>query len=148
MIAATKSRLECSASESTPRLPVRMVRNTFSDTSATADTTDHSAALFFSRAPSIRGDSALIVPSLARAAPHRRREHHFTSAFSRQLPDLAATSEGSCITGNETFSLYHPFAISISFAEASYEVLFRALCRNPLACRTMRRTGVEEYVSP
>src|SRR5690242_10585117 len=47
MIAAIRSRLECSASESTPRLPVDAVRKIFSDKSTTAEPTDASAAICF-----------------------------------------------------------------------------------------------------
>ena len=47
MTAATRSRLECSASERIPRLPVTAARNTFSDTSTTAEPTEPSAASCF-----------------------------------------------------------------------------------------------------
>src|ERR1700723_3364725 len=51
--AATRSRMECSASDKTPKLPVRTTRNIFSETSSTAEPTEASAARFFSRvAPS------------------------------------------------------------------------------------------------
>src|SRR5690348_12667483 len=53
MIAATKSRPECSASDNTPRLPVLTTRNAFSETSSTAEPTLRSAARFFSRASPI-----------------------------------------------------------------------------------------------
>src|ERR1700683_3627302 len=45
--------MECSASDKTPKLPVRTTRNIFSETSSTAEPTEASAARFFSRvAPS------------------------------------------------------------------------------------------------
>ena len=44
MIAAIRSRLECRASDSTPKLPVAAVRNSFSDTRTTAEPTEASAA--------------------------------------------------------------------------------------------------------
>src|SRR5262245_47739706 len=53
IIAATKSNPECSASESTPRLPVLTTRKVFSETRIAAEPTLRSAARFFSRASSI-----------------------------------------------------------------------------------------------
>src|SRR5215469_11501960 len=47
MIAAIRSRLECRASENTPRLPVDTVRNIFSDKRTIADPTEASAAICF-----------------------------------------------------------------------------------------------------
>src|SRR5271168_1643591 len=41
--------MECSASDKTPRLPVTAARKTFSDTSTTAEPTEPSAAIRFSR---------------------------------------------------------------------------------------------------
>jgi len=56
-IAAIKSRPECSASLSTPRLPVRITRNDFRETSSIAEPTLSSAARFFSRdSPGIRAN--------------------------------------------------------------------------------------------
>src|ERR1700674_2713199 len=52
MIAASTSSPECSASDSTPKLPVRNTRNAFSDTNNVAEPTLSSAALFFSRTSS------------------------------------------------------------------------------------------------
>ena len=49
MIAASKSRPECNASERTPKLPVRTTKNVFSETSSSAEPTLKSAARFFSR---------------------------------------------------------------------------------------------------
>src|ERR1700733_15185291 len=46
--AATRSRMECSASDKTPKLPVRTTRNTFSEISRTADPTEANAASRFS----------------------------------------------------------------------------------------------------
>ena len=48
MTAATKSRMECSASDKTPKLPVRTTRNIFSEISRTAEPTEASAAMRFS----------------------------------------------------------------------------------------------------
>ncbi len=48
MIAAIRSSPECSASDNTPRLPVRSTKNAFSDTSTSAEPTLSSAARFFS----------------------------------------------------------------------------------------------------
>src|SRR6266403_210360 len=48
MMAATKSRPECRASEKTPKLPVRMTRKAFRETNNRAETTLSSAARFFS----------------------------------------------------------------------------------------------------
>src|ERR1700733_9543285 len=48
MTAATKSRIECSASDKTPKLPVRTTRNIFSEMSRTAEPTEASAASRFS----------------------------------------------------------------------------------------------------
>src|SRR5437879_10656073 len=53
MIAASKSRLECSASESTPKLPVRTTKNVLRETNSSAEPTLKSAARFFSRPSSI-----------------------------------------------------------------------------------------------
>src|ERR1700747_3563900 len=53
MMAASKSKPECRASESTPRLPVRTTRKAFSETKSVAEPTLRSAARFFSRASSI-----------------------------------------------------------------------------------------------
>src|SRR6202795_903279 len=47
MMAATRSRLECSASESTPKLPVATVRKIFSNTNTSAEPTEASAATCF-----------------------------------------------------------------------------------------------------
>ena len=47
--AATRSRIECIASERIPRLPVIAARKTFSVTSTTAEPTEPSAAMRFSR---------------------------------------------------------------------------------------------------
>jgi hypothetical protein len=49
MIAATKSSPECSASDNTPKLPVRSTKNAFSDTNTSAEPTLSNAARFFSR---------------------------------------------------------------------------------------------------
>src|ERR1700723_532423 len=51
MTAVTRSRMECRASERTPRLPVIAARNTLRDTSTTAEPTEPSAAIRFSRLP-------------------------------------------------------------------------------------------------
>src|ERR1700732_4817043 len=48
MMAATRSSPECSASDSTPKLPVRSTRKVLSETSASAEPTLSSAARFFS----------------------------------------------------------------------------------------------------
>src|ERR1700730_12760117 len=47
MIAAIRSRLEWRASESTPRLPVKVVRKTFSDNRMMAEPTEPSAVICF-----------------------------------------------------------------------------------------------------
>jgi hypothetical protein len=47
MIAATRSMVECSASESTPRLPVDAARKVFSDNRIMAEPTEPSAAICF-----------------------------------------------------------------------------------------------------
>src|SRR5260370_36888600 len=52
MIAASRSRPECNASERTPKLPVRITRKAFKDTSNTAEPTLNSAARRFSRTSS------------------------------------------------------------------------------------------------
>src|SRR5215470_18093418 len=52
MIAAIRSNPECSASESTPRLPVRTTRKAFRETRSVAEPTLNRAARFFSRASS------------------------------------------------------------------------------------------------
>src|SRR5690242_10572440 len=49
-----------------PKLPVSAARNTFSDTSTTADPTEPSAASFFSRVP--RARSSGIVRAIIRSA--------------------------------------------------------------------------------
>jgi hypothetical protein len=49
MIAATRSNPECSASLKTPKLPVRITKKDFNDTSSSAEPTLSSAARFFSR---------------------------------------------------------------------------------------------------
>jgi hypothetical protein len=49
MTAATKSRIECSASDKIPKLPVSAAKKTFNVTSTTADPIDPSAAKRFSR---------------------------------------------------------------------------------------------------
>src|SRR5580704_14194058 len=54
MMAASRSRPECSASERTPKLPVRITRKALSETSKTAEPTLSNAALRFSRASSLR----------------------------------------------------------------------------------------------
>ena len=59
MIAATKSSEECSASDSTPKLPVRNTRKLFSDTSITAEPTLNSAARFFSLAISLCSETSI-----------------------------------------------------------------------------------------
>ena len=51
MMAAIKSSPECNASDSTPKLPVRMVRKIFSESRTIAEPTLSSAACFFSRTP-------------------------------------------------------------------------------------------------
>src|SRR5689334_5128136 len=48
MIAATRSRPECKASDKTPKLPVRSTRNVLRETRRSADTTLKRAARFFS----------------------------------------------------------------------------------------------------
>src|SRR6266478_6830419 len=53
MIAASRSRPECKASERTPKLPVRTTKNVLSETSSKAEPTLNSAARFFSRPSSI-----------------------------------------------------------------------------------------------
>src|ERR1700719_3110269 len=52
MIAATRSSPECSASDSTPKLPVRSTRKVLSETSTSAEPTLSNAARFFSRTSS------------------------------------------------------------------------------------------------
>src|ERR1700751_5184892 len=59
MTAATKSRIECKASDKMPRLPVRSTRNTFSDTNKTAEPTEARAANRFSRVERSRGSKAI-----------------------------------------------------------------------------------------
>src|SRR5713101_831399 len=61
MIAASKSRPECNASERTPKLPVRTTKNVLSETNSNAEPTLRSAARFFSR-PS----STWLITSIAR----------------------------------------------------------------------------------
>src|SRR5580704_1913563 len=75
--------MECSASDKTPKLPVRTTRNIFSETSRTAEPTEASAARFFSRvAPSSASEAigglyavTLIWP---RIEPCRSTDHHAT----------------------------------------------------------------------
>ncbi len=55
IIAATKSRPECSASDSTPKLPVRSTKKVLRESSTTAEATLSSAARFFSFASSTMG---------------------------------------------------------------------------------------------
>src|ERR1700740_2579724 len=59
MTAATKSRIECKASDKMPRLPLRSTRNTFSDTNKTAEPTEARAANRFSRVAPARGSKAI-----------------------------------------------------------------------------------------
>jgi hypothetical protein len=47
MIAAMRSKVECRASESTPRLPVDAARKVFSDKRTMAEPTEASAAICF-----------------------------------------------------------------------------------------------------
>src|ERR1700730_18060383 len=54
MIAATRSSPECSASDSTPKLSVRITRKVLSETSTSAEATLSSAARFFSFTSSTR----------------------------------------------------------------------------------------------
>src|SRR2546429_684690 len=61
MIAASKSRPECNASERTPKLPVRTTKNVLRETNSRAEPTLRSAARFFSR-PS----SAWLIASMVR----------------------------------------------------------------------------------
>src|ERR1700694_2157395 len=61
MIAASKSRPECSASERTPKLPVRTTKNVLRETNSRAEPTLNSAARFFSR-PS----STWLIATIAR----------------------------------------------------------------------------------
>ena len=49
MIAASRSRPECNASERTPKLPVRTTKNVLKQTNSRAEPTLRSAARFFSR---------------------------------------------------------------------------------------------------
>ncbi len=53
MIAASRSRAECSASERTPKLPVLTTKNVLRETSKRAEPTLRRAARFFSRPSSI-----------------------------------------------------------------------------------------------
>src|ERR1700758_2585768 len=78
MIAATKSRIECNASDKMPRLPVRSTRNTFSDTNKTAEPTEARAANRFSRVAPARGSKAIgglyaLVPTRNAALRERGR---------------------------------------------------------------------------
>src|ERR1700732_4186330 len=74
IIAATKSKPECSASDSTPKLPVRITRNVLSETSTSAEATLSNAARFFSKTSSttepvitMRLDYRSLVPLAASA---------------------------------------------------------------------------------
>src|SRR5580765_165936 len=79
MMAATRSRPECSASDNTPKLPVRMTRKVLSETKTRAETTLSSAARFFSFTSSttrvgitIRLDYRSLVALAAFGAPLAR----------------------------------------------------------------------------
>src|SRR5713101_9021376 len=61
MMAASRSRPECNASERTPKLPVRTTKNVLRETSSSAEPTLKSAAPFFSR-PS----STWLIATIAR----------------------------------------------------------------------------------
>src|SRR5712692_2060104 len=61
MMAASRSKPECNASERTPKLPVRTTKNVLSETNSNAEPTLRSAARFFSR-PS----STWLIISIAR----------------------------------------------------------------------------------
>src|SRR4051812_20549459 len=60
IIAAIKSRPECNASESTPRLPVRITRNAFRHTSSSAEPTLSNAARFFSQLSSLTRTTIIV----------------------------------------------------------------------------------------
>src|SRR5215470_9638652 len=70
MIAATRSRPECRASLSTPKLPVRTTRKAFRETSKSAEPTLSAAARLFSRVATAGWGSitASRLPQLARRA--------------------------------------------------------------------------------
>src|ERR1700690_126076 len=59
MTAATISRMECRASERMPKLPVEIARKTFKETSTTAEPTEPSAAIRFSRDASSRDSGGI-----------------------------------------------------------------------------------------
>ncbi len=69
MIAASRSRPECNASERTPKLPVRTTKNVLSETKSRAEPTLNSAARFFSR-PSSMGYVAIIARLDYLICPH------------------------------------------------------------------------------
>src|SRR5260370_29508516 len=78
MMAASRSRPECKASERTPKLPVRTTKNVLRETNSRAEPTLKSAARFYSRpsstwliAPIARLDYLIFPHSLARAALSR-----------------------------------------------------------------------------
>src|SRR5580692_1442936 len=72
MTAATKSKVECKASDKMPKLPVRSTRNTLSDTSSTAEPTEASAANRFSRDARSRGSKG--IGGLYALAPIRKAD--------------------------------------------------------------------------
>src|SRR5215470_4492401 len=59
IMAAIKSKPECKASESTPKLPVRTTRKVLRDTRRTADPTLKRAAFFFFRPSSIWANASI-----------------------------------------------------------------------------------------
>ena len=73
MIAASRSRPECKASDNTPKLPVRRTRNDFSDSNTTADATLSNAARFFSRTSKFCRISIASVKTILNFAPNAER---------------------------------------------------------------------------
>src|SRR3989304_10423501 len=94
MMAATRSRLESSAAESTPRLPVTTVRKIFSDTNTSAAPTEASAATCFAELGfelKMTASRANVWPDCSGRCPFRARSER-RGGHQRQTPRFAVRS--------------------------------------------------------
>src|SRR5579863_10010992 len=92
MTAAIRSRLECIASESTPRLPVATARKILSDTSTTAEPTDASAVICFTELGLDSGMAASLGGEITVSPPQvydvRQRDARGAAASVPRLSEL------------------------------------------------------------
>src|SRR6266851_1129072 len=138
MIAASRSRPECNASERTPKLPVRTTKNVLRETNSRAEPTLSSAARFFSRPSSI-----WLIISIARLdylnsphSPARAAHPRWSSLFCRNPvahPSASDSSRGTCLRSKDNvLSRWEPgdrLMIRRASLSIVLAILFAACCR-------------------